>query len=374
MGKKSGPPPPDYNALAQQQSAQQQQMLQQQTTANRANQTNPWGSLSWTQGPGGQWTQNVSLDPRMQGALDAQMGMQQQRSQAAQGLLGGVVNQLGQGVDTSGLTGWGGVPQAGTYGATTGAQMPQGGVDAARQQATDAMYGQATSRLDPRFAQQQSQLETQLANQGITRGSEAYSRAMDDLNRGKTDAYNQAMYSAIGAGGTEAQRAQQMQLGQEQQAFQQGLLGGAQGFGQQLQAGQFGNAQRLQQLQERLGLRQQDMGALDWLMNGQQVGMPQFGGYSQAGMGQAPDLMGAAQAGYNAQLEQQKNKNAGIGQLLGGAATIAGGIFGGPLGASLGGALGGMLGGGGGGGAPIPYNFGNVSGSNVYGYKGAGGF
>ena len=37
----------------------------------------------------------------------------------------------------------------------------------------DAYYNQARARLDPRFEQQQSGLENQLANMGLTRGSEA---------------------------------------------------------------------------------------------------------------------------------------------------------------------------------------------------------
>jgi hypothetical protein len=46
-------------------------------------------------------------------------------------------------------------------------------------------------RLDPRFQQEQATLEQQLANKGITMGSEAYGRAMDRFGQTKNDAYNQ---------------------------------------------------------------------------------------------------------------------------------------------------------------------------------------
>ena len=68
------------------------------------------------------------------------------------------------------------------------------------------MYGQAQSRLDPRFEGEQRAMENQLANSGIPRGSEAFSSAMRDFNLGKTDAYQSALNAAIQAGGAEQSR------------------------------------------------------------------------------------------------------------------------------------------------------------------------
>lgn len=45
-------------------------------------------------------------------------------------------------------------------------------------------------RLDPRFARQEADVRTRLANQGITQGSEAYNREMDRLAYDRNDAYN----------------------------------------------------------------------------------------------------------------------------------------------------------------------------------------
>jgi len=77
---------------------------------------------------------------------------------------------------------------------------------AARQQVIDSMYEQQTSRLDPRFAREQQAMETQLANSGIARGTDAFSASMGDFNRGKNDAYQGARNSAIQAGGAEQSR------------------------------------------------------------------------------------------------------------------------------------------------------------------------
>jgi hypothetical protein len=77
---------------------------------------------------------------------------------------------------------------------------------AARQQVIDSVYGQYASRLDPRFAGEQTKMETKLANSGIARGTQAFSGAMDDFYRGKNDAYQGAQNAAIQAGGAEQSR------------------------------------------------------------------------------------------------------------------------------------------------------------------------
>ena len=61
----------------------------------------------------------------------------------------------------------------------------------ARQQTIDAINSQYASRLDPQFADAQTALETQLANQGIGVGSDAYTKAMESQNRSRNDAYHQ---------------------------------------------------------------------------------------------------------------------------------------------------------------------------------------
>ena len=77
---------------------------------------------------------------------------------------------------------------------------------AARQQVIDSVYGQYASRLDPKFEGELIQKETQLANSGIARGTQAFSGAMDDFYRGRNDAYQGAQNAAIQAGGAEQSR------------------------------------------------------------------------------------------------------------------------------------------------------------------------
>jgi hypothetical protein len=77
-------------------------------------------------------------------------------------------------------------------------------------QMQDAYMEQARSRLDPQWQESQMQLESQLQQQGLTRGSSAWNAEMDRLQRGKTDAYNQAMNQAILSSGAEAERMQRM--------------------------------------------------------------------------------------------------------------------------------------------------------------------
>jgi hypothetical protein len=93
------------------------------------------------------------------------------------------------------------------------------GSDEARQRAEDALYNSVVDKLTPQFERQQSNLATMLQNQGIPVGSEAYSRAMGDLEEKQNDTLSQAAYQAVLGG---------------QDAFSQSL-------GDEVTAGGFGN-------------------------------------------------------------------------------------------------------------------------------------
>lgn len=75
-----------------------------------------------------------------------------------------------------------------------------GNGDAARQQAIDASYGQMSSRLDPMWNQREDRMRTQLLNQGLDPGSEAYDTGMANLGRERNDAYTSALNASIGQG------------------------------------------------------------------------------------------------------------------------------------------------------------------------------
>ena len=103
---------------------------------------------------------------------------------------------------------------------------------------TDALYEANKQYLDPQFAQAQSKLESQLANQGITRGSEAYNNAMLNFNNQKQQAYTDARNQAIGQGTAAAQG----MFGMGLQSAQFGNTALGQQFGQNVTAQQLANA------------------------------------------------------------------------------------------------------------------------------------
>lgn len=71
------------------------------------------------------------------------------------------------------------------------------GSDAARQRAENATYQAYVDKLTPQFQNQTSDLATSLQNKGLPVGSEAYSRAMSDLQSSQNDALNQAVYQSV---------------------------------------------------------------------------------------------------------------------------------------------------------------------------------
>lgn len=401
MGSKSSPPPPDYTAAANAQAQASKENTTAQTYANRANQYTPFGSDTWTQGQTvdpstGQnvttWNENTQLDPQLQASLNSQLAVQNARSDQAAALIPQMTQEYGQQMDWSNLPAWASAPQAGNLQATTnpyGMGVPQqnintglqqtpqlqssldfsgltpvGNADQTRQAATNAVYNQAASRLDPQWSQQQETMQNQLANQGISKNSDAYTRAMGDFSRSKNDAYSSAMNNAVTQGGQQAQidfgmnlqnnqnqasqiaqqgnfanqsattafglgntalntqlgaqqaaygeglSSQQQQLAQQQQAFNQQQQAGAQNFGQQQSSATFENQLRNQQLTEAMQQRGFSLNEINALMSGQQVSTPTFNGYSQAGVAQTPDLLGAAQSQYGASLDASNASNA----------------------------------------------------------------
>lgn len=211
-GKPQPPGTPDLTgaAIAQQQSGM-------------VNQNTPYGSQTFTQtgtpGTPGSVTSNINLSPQQQAIL----GQQQQASL-----------QSGQ--------------QANQQLSQFGSQGPfQGGQNA--EDIYNKAYGAMTSRLDPQWQMAQQQQDTQLRNQGLTPGSEAYNNAMRVFNQSKNDAYQQATLGAI--------QTMPQTFGLAQQAYEmplniaQALQGGEQLNNPQFQ--QFGQAPMLGAAQSQMG-------------------------------------------------------------------------------------------------------------------------
>lgn len=221
------------------------------------------------------WTSKVTLDPRVQTILDQQLAAQQ---------------KLGTGLDSA-------ASRVNALGDVQGIQLPGGAMptanDAYRKQIQDAVYGQMTSRLDPQFAQRESDLTSRLAAQGITQGSEAYNREFGNFGRDRNDAYQTAMNNAF----TQGEAAIGNQFGRDMGTRQQGV----------------GEAQT--QFQSDLAGRGQVLNELQALRSNQQMAMPQFGS-TQSGASVAPANVGAnTWNSYNAGQAQAAQQANTIGQV-----------------------------------------------------------
>lgn len=312
-GKGDTPDAPDYTQLAQIQAQNNLAAIKAQTQANRVNQYTPYGNLVYSRnnaptfndtayqnalnsyytnlnkynnpqqnnsnffgigynnnsninkptapnpndfytGGDDQWSATITLSPEQQQMLDLQ-------NEIGISSLGQVKNNLSQPFDTSSLP----------------AQMINAG-----QTAQDAIM----SRLEPAFQRQQQQLDAQLANQGIGRGTDAYRTAQTEQGQKLNDAYIQAALQGINVG----------------------------------------NSARQQALNEQLMLRNEPLNALNALRTGSQVQNPSFINPAQQGLAQTPDLLGASQAQYNSQLGAANAANASSSNFLGGLMGLGGAL------------------------------------------------
>jgi hypothetical protein len=282
------------------------------------------------------------------------MQMQQGRSDLANSFMDNVRQNYSQPVDYNSMQAWGqGYQGPGansnyqTSAMNNSGRMQTGGIGGSGmyQPVANAMYNQATSRLDPRFQQGQSDLDAKLASKGISRNSRAYNRAQNNFAMQRNDAYNSAMNSAT-TGGIDAARgfqgmdiaqmnAQNSALQTQQQMDQSaGAFGNAaitagnqaqqQNFNQAQQMATYQNALRQAQTAEALQRRSQSLNDMNAVVSGQQVAMPTMPTFNQATQYGGTNYFGAAQAqaGFNqdqvnAQNAQNANNQSGAFGLLG---------------------------------------------------------
>lgn len=88
-----------------------------------------------------------------------------------------------------------------------------------QQNVSDAIYNQASSRLDPQWDERNTKLADTLANQGIMPGTSAYDHAMHDNSMAQNDAYTSAQNAATSGG---EQAASQL-YGEQLAGHQQGI-------------------------------------------------------------------------------------------------------------------------------------------------------
>lgn len=145
---------------------------------------------------------------------------------------------------------------------------PSWTVDRAEQSYFDRSYGRLKQQQD---SEQQS-LEIKMRNQGLAPGDEAWDSQVQSMNQKHNDAVQNAQNEAIMAGGREAQRMHDMQMGMRQQG--QGEIG--QRFGEQLQRRRQGQGEIGQLFGEQMGARQLGLGEIGQRY-GEQMGFRQQG-------------------------------------------------------------------------------------------------
>ena len=285
LGGSSSPPPPDYEAAARATAAGNVEAAKYATNANRINQKTPYGELKYTYTPqldasgketGGGWSQTETLTPQAQQALDQQLALNTKYGETAN--VGfDKARQLFENpeLDTSGL--------------------PTRGIDVG-QTAQQAIM----SRLQPQLAQQDEELRTRMANQGITLGSNAYGQEMAQQGQRRNDL--------------------------EMQSAMQGI--------------NLDQANRSAALQEQAYMQDRPLNLINALRSGNQVQAPQFQQFANQATTQGPDLLGAANSQYGAQMDSYNAQQASnpmnglfslggtvLGLGTGGGATVGSGLL-----------------------------------------------
>lgn len=197
MGKPKAPKAPDPAALA-----------REQAEANRVTTFTPFGNINFgTVGEGGEFipTENGSQAAVQVNPTDLQtqtLGLQQQTEFDIANQLQDRVANLPQGeIDISGL------PELRTDFAQQGQELE------------DATFQRAMGLLSPVFDQREEQLRSQLRNQGLVAGSEAFDDEFGNFSRSRNEAELAAAFDAVGAGRNEQSRLFALNTGARNQGF-----------------------------------------------------------------------------------------------------------------------------------------------------------
>ena len=299
MGKSAPTPPatPDYTGAAAAQGAANVEAARVSSKLSNPNMYTPYGTqlVSYN---GDQPTITQTLNPEAQKTLE-----QQQQTQYQLASLSSKGADLASNVLDKSFN-FGGPSVQTSLDLSNVAKMP---VNA-------GMTGQEAimSRLEPSLAKQRTSTETNLINQGLRPGTEAYDNAIQLLGQQENDARTQAALTGINLD----------------------TSANAQGYNQALQGAQFGNTAQQQALAQAIQQRQMPLNEITALMSGSQIQNPQFGAYQGTNV-QAEPIFAATQAqgqaaqnNYNQQVATQNANTAGLYSLAGaGAGGAAYGYF-----------------------------------------------
>lgn len=252
------PPTPDYTEAAEATAEGDIELARYTTEANRPDQYTPWGSSVWTQDPNNpdSWSQTVNLTPEQQQLFN--LGEQSDIGMANLALQG-----QGQLEDIF----------SSPFSLESMGDMPN------YQDQFQSIYDSMLGRVNTDVGRDREGMAAQLVAQGIPRGSEAFKREMENIDRQLTDARQQAELSATS------------QVGQRQSQ-------------------DINN--RRQQIAEMLQERQTPLNEYNAFRSGTQVAPPSFPGVPQQQPTSGPDYLGAMGlesnynlAGYNADVARQ---------------------------------------------------------------------
>ena len=350
------PKAPDYEAQAKAQGAADKATAQYTTALDRPTQIAPGGQSSWSLRPGadpnnplpGDWQQTTSLSPEQQAIYNRQQANDLSLQDLGSTAIGQARNVLGQEFNPT-LTNF--RPAQGL--AAANVQQPRNtlnqfgnideNADRYNAEAAQALYDKQTMFNDERFGEQEANERQRLASMGLQEGSAAYRNAMQEFDRNKNEAYQTAGLDALLGG---------YQVGTQnlnnQLAARQSNVGLAQGqFGQKLDRFRTDQSERQAQATSQQNLanqalqqRQQELAEASYrrslpiseisaLLSGGGVQAPQFAQFAQSTPFNAPDLLGASQAKYGAEMgrynsgQQQKANLLGAGTTLGAASIGA---------------------------------------------------
>lgn len=296
FGKNRPPKPPDPIKTAEAQGTANLEAARTTAALNRANQETPFGRLTWEQDPTNpdMWTSRVSLDPQIQRLLNAQLST----SGNLQGAIDNSLQYLNEMLANP--------LKAPDYNSLY--PMPQFN-EAGRKQAENALYAQATARLDPKFAQDRNRFNTSLITQGITQGSRAYDQALENFAFAENDAYANARNEAIARSTSDAERVFNRELAARGQSLQEAQMA----------------------YQNQVASRNQILNELNALRSGAQTMMPSFGDTNSGAQVLAAPFAQAMYnnyqgqlAGYGAKTDSQNAMMQGLASILGGSKWVTG--------------------------------------------------
>lgn len=309
-GKSDAPAAPDYVGQANATAAGNLQAARAQTSANRMDQVTPYGSIKYTQGTGfdqAGYDKALKDYETMNMSLDAMADQGQAADLRKYHAYSGAYQKPTREQFTSDPDTWSsqielsdtGQKLLDSYNKTSlgladlqGTAMDRvrdtmatpfdtsGLIDINSQTGMDA-WDKATDlirqRQNPELNRQQAALDTKLANQGLTQGSEGWGIGQTQFGKTRNDADIAAQMAGL----------------QAQNQF----------FGQAIQGNQA-------TLQQRNFLRSIPLNELNALRTGSQVTNPTFSTPGQQGQTSGPDLLGATKSQYDAQVGNVNAQNA----------------------------------------------------------------